>query len=676
MSTKIWTNPNDPNPADPTRYDIGTEGRELFPIAVGSGVFNTFLNVARSIYKNVTGLADIIVPTYGLWAGPGWAGGQRLTGDENGDIKWSRPPCYNENIKEIAKPENSNLDPESCLSVVDAITKTHDWMYTQAENKKASGEYNDLEYKNALLTADVYMLHNVAEALKNNCTYTSPTGEYLGNGQWEEKTYTNTLGLDAAEEAYLKKLVPLFLLKIKIQDDSESKTWLSQAITDAQTIKSYLPFYFESFVDPIDPSIVSTIEENNGIIIIQQEKALSSDAWIMDMNSTKDPVHITITYDANSSKSADIFVINDDGSISINCGLESEITFSGAKNNGSAGYTFKVTGGDGYNKYNLDSSFKYELIDNGNNDINITSLNDEGLRVDNVGSLYREEGSWVSLDGSIVLNDQMITLSNGNTIDLGDDFQYSAFGINLITLPATPTSFNPIYLNTEDPDNTDHRDTWLDHLSTSADDKIVGGSGHDVIVNGGVVGGTDWLQGNAGNDFIQSFSNNNAILQGGSGVDALMGGGGSDQIFCDTSDFNGDGQIDTMAQMIARGETAASLSARGDLAQGSSGNDFIYGSDAQDGLFGNHGNDVIAGGGDDEIYGGTGNDTIFGGMGYDFIEGGADNSIYFMDNAGGNNVISFRHIIPFIQKIKHQKYQKRQNTWRRFLQQENLRRAA
>jgi len=68
------------------------------------------------------------------------------------------------------------------------------------------------------------------------------------------------------------------------------------------------------------------------------------------------------------------FVINDDGSISINCGLESEITFSGAKNNGSAGYTFEVTGGDGYNKYNLDSSFTYELIDNGNNDINITSL--------------------------------------------------------------------------------------------------------------------------------------------------------------------------------------------------------------------------------------------------------------------------------------------------------------
>jgi len=106
-----------------------------------------------------------------------------------------------------------NLDPESCLSIVDAITKTHDWMYTQAENKKASGGYTDSEYKNALLTADVYMLHNIAEALKINCTYTSETGIYLGNGQWEAKTYTNTFGLDAAEKNYLEKLVPLFCLK-------------------------------------------------------------------------------------------------------------------------------------------------------------------------------------------------------------------------------------------------------------------------------------------------------------------------------------------------------------------------------------------------------------------------------------------------------------------------------
>jgi hypothetical protein len=89
MSTEIYR-PNGPN-TEPS-YDIGTEGRELFPIAVGSGVFNTFLNVARSIYKNVTGLADIIVPTYGLWAGPGWAGG-----DSGSAVNWT-VPCWSKHI--------------------------------------------------------------------------------------------------------------------------------------------------------------------------------------------------------------------------------------------------------------------------------------------------------------------------------------------------------------------------------------------------------------------------------------------------------------------------------------------------------------------------------------------------------------------------------------------------
>ncbi len=72
MSVEMWPDPNNPGEELP----IGTEGRELFPIAAGSGVFETFLNAARSLYNNVTGLADIIVPTYGLWAGPGWAVGK------------------------------------------------------------------------------------------------------------------------------------------------------------------------------------------------------------------------------------------------------------------------------------------------------------------------------------------------------------------------------------------------------------------------------------------------------------------------------------------------------------------------------------------------------------------------------------------------------------------------
>ena len=80
MSVKIWTNPNDPNPADPTRYKIGTEGlehgreglsgfilelfRKAYPLLPVQSILGTLL---------VVGSVDVAVPTYGLWAGPGWS---------------------------------------------------------------------------------------------------------------------------------------------------------------------------------------------------------------------------------------------------------------------------------------------------------------------------------------------------------------------------------------------------------------------------------------------------------------------------------------------------------------------------------------------------------------------------------------------------------------------------
>lgn len=88
-----------------------------------------------------------------------------------------------------------------------------------------------------------------------------------------------------------------------------------------------------------------------------------------------------------------------------------------------------------------------------------------------------------------------------------------------------------------------------------------------------------------------------------------------------------------MDQLIAAGETAPDLNIRGDVAEGSDGDDFIYGTDARAGLFGNSGNDYVdAGAGDDEVYGGS--------------------------------------LILFRKKLKYQ------SIWRRFSEQENLRRAA
>ena len=96
-------------------YKIGTIGLEPFK---PKGFFDFFQNIPG--YLSMIG--GIIIPTYGLWAGPGYAGGVRIPSEENGRISWSTKPCFNENVK-------TSDNPESCYSVVDAITKTHDFRY-------------------------------------------------------------------------------------------------------------------------------------------------------------------------------------------------------------------------------------------------------------------------------------------------------------------------------------------------------------------------------------------------------------------------------------------------------------------------------------------------------------------------------------------------------------------
>lgn len=79
MSTEKYY-PNWPN-TDPV-YEIGTEGLEHS----STGILGDIADVFRTLYPMVpiisalaTGLLDgdgySAVPTYGLWAGPGWGGG-------------------------------------------------------------------------------------------------------------------------------------------------------------------------------------------------------------------------------------------------------------------------------------------------------------------------------------------------------------------------------------------------------------------------------------------------------------------------------------------------------------------------------------------------------------------------------------------------------------------------
>jgi len=105
--------------------------------------------------KELSQIADMIVPTYGLWAGPGWSGGKRVPKGET--IEWETTPCMNNSVT------MPGADPNNCYSLMDAIAKYHDWKYYQA---KLNGD--DIQM---IIDADVEILNDiriVSQQLRSN----------------------------------------------------------------------------------------------------------------------------------------------------------------------------------------------------------------------------------------------------------------------------------------------------------------------------------------------------------------------------------------------------------------------------------------------------------------------------------------------------------------------------
>jgi len=149
-------------------YKIGTIGLEPFK---PKGFFDFFQNIPG--YLSMIG--GIIIPTYGLWAGPGYAGGTRPT--SNPEIKWEQPPCMNDSI---TKPD---ANPDECYSLVDAITKTHDWRYVRPLTGRAflkrgtiiiNGKF--LTGKSRRLLQSIHMLR--CAAVLGVATYTKSTSHF------------------------------------------------------------------------------------------------------------------------------------------------------------------------------------------------------------------------------------------------------------------------------------------------------------------------------------------------------------------------------------------------------------------------------------------------------------------------------------------------------------------
>lgn len=702
MSTEIYR-PNGPN-TEPI-YEIGTCDFEYT-----KGSFSQIVGDAiRSIYRGLRLPVNLLLgaidgngaacPTYGLWGGAGWNAGTRTP--EGAKIAWEKAPCYNNTIRDIEN--DSNLDTKTCYSLVDAICKTHDWRYDQAEKTYAK---DSVEYKAAILDADLKLLKDINTAYE--------TGSFQETeGSWVLQKFTGKmkngeLVLDSAETVYMTALVPLFMAKIATVDIAGViSAGAKEAVKD---ILAYITIDGTTVQDPTDPSKKTIYNVENGFLITREESASNINAWLIDLNSDAKPVNINIAYGEGSTKAEDLFVIGENGNIRINSGIgHNEITILGATNDTVANYTFEIADGGGNDTYYLDSNFNYKLIDNEANEIYVEDDDGKWMQI---GALREntEDNSWISDDGNVVLTDHTITLATGGSITLNDSFQSGDFGINLITLPTPPTEYNTIYLDMEDPTNTDHRGV---HYGTSGSDKIIGGSGNDEVMTHYLETGNDWLIGGGGNDMVQAFGNpDDCILEGNAGVDALLGSFGSDRLFCGASDSNSDGQIDTMEQGITRGETALNLNTTGDLVYGGDGTDFIYGSDAKDGLFGGEGNDVlVGGGGDDVIYGEatsfgvggfdygnwsytveydavnktyivqfsnmtvdvsdhniTGDDVVYAGTGNDYVDaGGGDDEIY---GGSGSDTLFGGKVFLFRRKLKHQ------NKWQRVAKEGKLRRAA
>jgi len=353
----------------------------------------------------------------------------------------------------------------------------------------------------------------------------------------------------------------------------------------------------------------------------------------------------------------------------------------------------KLYGGEGFDTYN-----------SGKGNDTITDSDGSGMVFFDTTRIingFGQSGVWQTPDRTITLtqsgNDLIVT-KQGNTQDtitikdyftgLSTNPDESYLGIRLTTIPDDPQTTNTIVgdLGPGDtrPDidglqmgydqwgnlitdpNTPVPDTNDILYDTPDSDRIEGKGGNDEIY--AIRGQADRLLGGDGNDGIMAGEGND-IVEGGEGSDGIYGGTGNDQLF---GKDHGE-----MSQLIAEGETASGVNARGDLIAGNEGDDLMYGTNANDLLFGGEGHDLLVGGAGDDVLVGDinitpearpnnwsatvsreadtgyysvflgnihvdpiqseGSDTLYGGAGDDWVEGGAGDD--YLDGGKGNDTI-------------------------------------
>lgn len=169
---------------------------------------------------------------------------------------------------------------------------------------------------------------------------------------------------------------------------------------------------------------------------------------------------------------------------------------------------------------------------------------------------------------------------------------------------------------------------------------LMGGNGHDTLMDGGFAAKGSQLFGGIGNDKIYLYSATGSKGEGGDGNDNIVftdgtlghrinGGAGVDSlVYRDT-------HVDTAERLVvnlnngtvlANGVEVAKIAGIENIFAGE-GKDFIYG-DAQS-------NKIAGYGGADKLHGASGNDALYGGAGDDFLNGGYGNDV--MNGGAGND---------------------------------------
>jgi len=167
----------------------------------------------------------------------------------------------------------------------------------------------------------------------------------------------------------------------------------------------------------------------------------------------------------------------------------------------------------------------------------------------------------------------------------------------------------------------------------AGNDFVIGDDGNDWIMGDGdyaadpvpsstTEGGSDVLDGNAGNDHI--WGNSQTVAQGSiDGGDRILGGRGADYV-------NGNGGNDTITG--DGGPDRLYGGAGDDLIWGESNGDTSSAEGGNDHINGNKGNDTLHGaGGDDELLGGQGDDVLDPGHGIDTLTGNLGRDLFLLN---------------------------------------------